>query len=303
MTDTGAYGENLGSRFELQNVPTILSRNVKRGSLALTEIRGNDPIPFCSKPIPIENAYLVAIQKRDYPNHLYWEDGKQYPVQNLRAGQTLLYDLRRDPVVLMDKPFHSIHFYLPSDVLDKVAEEASAPKISELAYKPGCGYDDPTMVNLMSAAATAFTNPEEVPQLFVDHIALAMASHIASTYGGLVPGSHVAKGGLAPWQKKRAKELIESRLDGALELEDLARECGLSKRHFCRAFRQSTGQSPHEWFQLRRIDRAKDLLLDRDKSLAEVGILSGFSDQSHFTRVFMQYVGTTPGVWRRNRCE
>jgi AraC-like DNA-binding protein len=159
------------------------------------------------------------------------------------------------------------------------------------------------MMSLITAAASAFTNPDEVPQLFVDHISLAMASHIAATYGGLSPGRQVAKGGLAPWQRKRATELIESRLDGALELEALAKECGLSKRHFCRAFRQTTGQSPHEWFQLRRIDKAKVLLLDRGKSLADVGILSGFSDQSHFTRVFMQYVGTTPGVWRRNRCE
>lgn len=302
MTDMGAYGENLGSRFELRNVPTIMSRNVKRENLALTEIRGVIRTPFASKSIPREDAYLVAIQLRDYPDHHYWEDGKEYPIQNLRSGQTLLYDLKRDPVALMDKPFHSIHFYLPSDVLDKVAEEASAPKISELAYKPGFGYDDSTMINLMSAASTAFATPDEVPQLFVDHIALAMASHVAATYGGLSPGRYVAKGGLAPWQKRRAYELIESRLDGSLELEALAKECGLSKRHFCRAFRQSTGQSPHEWFQLRRIDRAKDLLLDRNKSLAEVGILSGFSDQSHFTRVFTQYVGTTPGVWRRNRC-
>jgi AraC-like DNA-binding protein len=303
MTDTGAYGENLGSRFELQNVPTVLSRNVKRENLALTEIKGNAPSPFPSKSIPREAAYLVALQLRDYPTHLYWEDGKQYPVQDLRGGQSLVYDLQRDPVVLMDKPFHSVHFYLPSDVLDKVAEEASAPRISELVYKPGFGYDDPTMASLMTAAATAFANPDEVPQLFVDHISLAMASHIASTYGGLSPGGKVSKGGLAPWQRKRATELIESRLDGALELEALAKECGLSKRHFCRAFRQTTGQSPHEWFQLRRLDRAKELLLDKGKSLAEVGILSGFSDQSHFTRVFMQYVATTPGVWRRNRCE
>jgi AraC family transcriptional regulator len=301
MADTGAYGENLGSRFELQRVPTILSRNVKRENLALTEIKGDTLAPFQSKSIPRETAYLVAIQMQDYPNHLYWEDGKPYPVQDLRVGQTLLYDLQRDPVVLMDKPFHSVHFYLPSDVLDKVAEEAGAPRISELAYKPGFGYDDPTMVNLMNAASTAFVNPDEVPQLFVDHIALAMASHVAATYGGLSSGRHMIKGGLAPWQKKRATELIESRLDGALELEALAKECGLSKRHFCRAFRQSTGQSAHEWLQMRRLDRAKDLLLDKHKSLADIGILSGFSDQSHFTRVFMQYLGTTPGAWRRNR--
>ncbi|MGO8532042.1 helix-turn-helix domain-containing protein [Rhizobium ruizarguesonis] len=276
---------------------------MKRENLALTEIKGKTAEPFMSKSIPPERAYLVALQLRDYPKHLYWEGGKENPMQDVRAGQTLLYDLQRDPVVLLDKPFHSVHFYLPSDVLDKVAEEASAPKIGELVYKPGVGYDDPTMMSLITAAATAFTNPDEVPQLFVDHIALAMASHIAATYGGMSPGRNVAKGGLAPWQRKRATELIESRLDGALELEALAKECGLSKRHFCRAFRQTTGQSPHEWFQLRRIDKAKDLLLDRGKSLADVGILSGFSDQSHFTRVFMQYVGTTPGVWRRNRCE
>ncbi|MDE1995083.1 MAG: helix-turn-helix transcriptional regulator [Rhizobiaceae bacterium] len=303
MSDARAYGDNLGSRFGLSNVPTIISRSIKRDDLAMTEIRSDNPEVAPSRSIPREAAYLVALQVRDFPNHLYWEDGKQFPICHLAAGQTVLYDLRRDPVVLLDKPFHSIHFYLPDSVLDKVAEEASAPRISELVYKPGQGYDDNTMFNLVSAARAAFEKPDEVPQLFVDHISLAIASHVAATYGGLSPGRHVAKGGLAPWQQRRALELLASRLDGGLELETVARECGLSKRHFCRAFRQSIGQSPHEWLQLRRVECAKGHLLDRSKSLAEIGVLSGFSDQSHFTRVFTQQVGTTPGLWRKNRCD
>jgi AraC family transcriptional regulator len=61
-------------------------------------------------------------------------------------------------------------------------------------------------------------------------------------YGGLRPSSVSARGGLAPWQEKRAKELLEANIDGDLPLAQLAAECQLSKWHFSRAFRQATGR-------------------------------------------------------------
>jgi AraC-like DNA-binding protein len=111
----------------------------------------------------------------------------------------------------------------------------------------------------------------------------------------------IPRGGLAPWQAQRAKELMNANLDGKLPLSRLAEECGLSTRHFARAFRQTTGVPPHRWLLGRRVDRAKDLLHDPALSLAEVALACGFADQSHFTRMFTTVVGLSPGLWRRMR--
>ena len=126
-----------------------------------------------------------------------------------------------------------------------------------------------------------------------------MASHVAHAYGG-VRARHVhRRGGLASWQLKRAMELMSESLTQGSALSRLAEECGLSTRHFARAFRQSTGVPPHRWLLRHRVQRAKDMLRTQALPLAEVSQRCGFADQSHFTRVFSRQVGMSPGKWRR----
>jgi transcriptional regulator GlxA family with amidase domain len=157
------------------------------------------------------------------------------------------------------------------------------------------------MRGLVSSLMPAFENPEQATRLFVEHVTLAVAIHAAKTYGAMMPVTLSARGGLAAWQVKRTQETLAANLEGDISLADLANDCGLSASHFSRAFRQSTGLSPHRWLMQRRVDLAKSLLPDRKLSLAEIALSCGFTDQSHFTRVFSAFVGISPGAWRRNR--
>ena len=109
----------------------------------------------------------------------------------------------------------------------------------------------------------------------------------------------LTRGGLAPWQVRRAKELMTANLQEHVPLSQLAARCGLSMRHFARAFRQSTGVPPHRWLLNHRVDRAKEKLRNPALTLAEIGLACGFADQSHFTRTFTAVVGMGPGLWRR----
>jgi AraC-like DNA-binding protein len=107
------------------------------------------------------------------------------------------------------------------------------------------------------------------------------------------------RGGLAPWQLKRAEALMSENLSVQVPLGQVAEECGLSVRHLARAFRQSTGVPPHRWLLDRRVKRAKELLPNSELSLSDVALACGFGDQSHFTRTFTAAVRLSPGVWRR----
>jgi transcriptional regulator GlxA family with amidase domain len=104
---------------------------------------------------------------------------------------------------------------------------------------------------------------------------------------------------LTPRELRRAKEILRADLSGNLSLEQLARECGLSRSHFARAFRQSTGSAPHQWLMAQRIERARELLRGSRAPLREVARACGFVDASHFSRVFRGNTGTTPSVYRR----
>jgi len=107
------------------------------------------------------------------------------------------------------------------------------------------------------------------------------------------------RGGLAPWQVRRACEKLESDLSGKFTLEQIAAEFDLSVSHFSRAFRVSTGLPPHQWLLRQRVKAAKQLMTVRDLSLSEIAISAGFANQSHFTRVFSAVVGASPAAWRR----
>jgi AraC family transcriptional regulator len=90
----------------------------------------------------------------------------------VRAGESCIYDLRRNPTVLLDKPHHSLAFYLPRAALDAIADEANAPSIHDLNYKPGAGVNDVTISSLGSLLLPTLSNPDQANPLFVDHVLL-----------------------------------------------------------------------------------------------------------------------------------
>jgi AraC-like DNA-binding protein len=299
VSEQSAYGQAHGSRFRQEATRAIVTRVLRKTEIAVTEVRGDDPETFTSGSIPYEDAFLVAVMARAYPHHEYWEGGKQAELTDLAAGDTVLYDLKRDPVVLIDKPFHSLHFYLPRIALNAIADDANVSRVTELDYTPGAGVRDPSMTNLGMSMLAALDRPEQASRVFVDHVTLAVAAHVAHTYGGMRQVARPMQGGLAPWQERRAKELLHANLHGDVSLKEIARECGLSISHFTRAFRQTTGLAPHRWLVGRRIEQAKALLRGRRFLLSEIALRCGFADQSHFTRTFTAIVGVSPGAWRR----
>jgi AraC family transcriptional regulator len=108
-----------------------------------------------------------------------------------------------------DQPFHSVLFYLPKTAIDALADQADVPRIGELQYEPGVAISDETLKHLGLSLMPAFRTPDQVCRLFLDYVTLAFASHAAQTYGGMRKLSKPIKGGLAPWQERLSKGVVE----------------------------------------------------------------------------------------------
>jgi AraC family transcriptional regulator len=301
MTQAGAFGQRLGQFLHLKDAPpSLITRSLCSVELAVTETRDDSPVPGLSGSLTAEDAFLVSLKLHDYPNCELWEDGKCVMKADVRAGATYLYDLKRDPRYVINKPFHSLFFYLPRSALDGIAEQSGAPRVGELACQLGIGHDDAVIRHIGASLREGLRRPAETNQLFIDHMMLALTAHVAQAYGGLRRIAESTRGGgLAPWQTKRACERLESDLGGKLQLAQIAAEVGLSVSHFSRAFRISTGLPPHQWLLRQRVRAAKQLMTVRDLPLSEIALSAGFANQSHFTRVFSEVVGVSPGAWRR----
>jgi two-component system response regulator YesN len=98
---------------------------------------------------------------------------------------------------------------------------------------------------------------------------------------------------------QRAMAFVEKHLNSSVSLDQVAREAGMSKFHFCRVFKGATDLTFREYLARRRIARAVELLQDRDRSLSEICLSVGFKDMSHFSRVFRKLVGQPPSRFRR----
>jgi AraC family transcriptional regulator len=296
---TEAYGQRLGERLRIENAPAIVTRALRTADIAVTEVRCDNPPSEMSRPIQQEDAFLVALYLRDRPRFQYWEDGRLKSVCDLRAGETNLADLKPEPRALLNEPYHSLIFYLPRAALDAIADDVNAPRIRDLNYKPGVGVNDVTISNFGSLVLPALRHPDQANRLFLDYVMLALGVHLAQTYGGMRPASLQVRGRLAPWQERRAKEILRANLQGGVPLKEVARECRLSVGHFSHAFRRTLGVAPHSWLIEQRIVLSKEKLRDDRLSLTDVAAECGFCDQSHFTQHFTRIVGVSPGAWRR----
>ncbi len=78
----------------------------------------------------------------------------------------------------------------------------------------------------------------------------------------------------------------------------MAEQAGISKDYFSRIFRSVTGMNYSRWLNMIRLERATELLADREKPLTEVAMLSGFQSISSFNRVFRAEKGMAPGEYR-----
>ena len=300
MQSADANTQKFRNSFRVDETASLLIRTLTNAEITVTECKSGVGDGELSAPFPEDDAYIVGLMLKDYPNCHSWEQGRYVSRVDHLQGQTHLYDVKRDPRFRIDHPIHVLMFYLPRAGFDTISEEARMPRMGEIDYTPGVGHDDPVVRNLGQVMLEALKLPEQASRFFVDHVTLALTSHVAHTYGDLGNPMRPIRGGLAGWQKRRACELIDAHLDGGIPLCELAQECGLSTSHFARAFRQSTGVTPHAWLMRRRVDRASALMRDTKQPLSTIALAAGFADQSHFTRVFSKVLGISPGGWRRN---
>lgn len=99
------------------------------------------------------------------------------------------------------------------------------------------------------------------------------------------------------WLEK-AYGLINDRCNEKITIAEIASTVGVHPLHLARTFRVFFNCSPGEYLRKCRTDFASNLLLNSNKTLAEIALMSGFSDQSQFTQSFKQAVGTTPKKFR-----
>jgi AraC family transcriptional regulator len=297
-TRSGLFGQRLGRHLEMVSQTIVQASKGDRLSLAVTRLTCMRQDRDRTASIAPEAAFSVTYKLKDVEEHEFWSNGRMRYSRGFAAGTVNAIDLSEDPRSRVRGPFDTLQFYMRKDALDDLTYERGASPISALRSLPDTS--DPILGAMCAFLLSAPPEMAQTNQLFVDQVALSLLTYFAEGYGDMHIQPIPSNGRLAAWQERRTKEILHSRLAARLTIADVARECNLTPSYFAKAFRRTTGMSPHQYLTHIRLEEAKGLLLSSSLPLADIALICGFGDQSYFTRVFTRSVGASPGAWRRS---
>jgi len=205
------------------------------------------------------------------------------------AGSTSRWDIHR--------PMKVVQLYLPQATLERISGEADEAAPGDLLERTA--HPDPTTSRLLMSAADFLDGREPLDALFRQQLTDLLATRLLAAHAGSSTTLRPAAGGLSPKALRRAIERLRSDNDADVSLAALASDAGLSRFHFCRAFKESTGLSPHACLRQHRLEQAMNMLRDTDVSVVSVAAALGYSSQTAFAAAFRKLTGETPSNWRR----
>jgi AraC family transcriptional regulator len=285
---------------QLDGTSLVPSQFRTSGTFTITRLQSPAGLPdriTKSSPVP---ALLVSISLKCLPSSSYkvWTSDKLIPTSVVHPFRSNVIDFDSQPRCWAGCAFDYVHYSVPRQGLDDIAEDLGFGGVNN--YRLAVLEDDLVVAQITKSILPFLGRRDGLSVLALDQFSLILGAHLIQQYGVLQKTARRSNRGLAPWQKRRASEILHENMHGRIRLSDVARECGLSVSHFARSFKTSFGISTHQWLLQHRIEHAKQMMTQTTMSLIDIAVQSGFNDQAAFTRTFHQLVGVSPGRWRRH---
>jgi AraC family transcriptional regulator len=199
---------------------------------------------------------------------------------------------------------------IASDLIQTVANETFSGNTDRLELRPEFRFRDPQLeaIGLMLLSELerdSQLEPSKLGQehsndkLYVDSLTNVLAVHLLRHYSTTQPHFSTYPGGLPEPQLLQVLDYIHYHLNQPIKLADLATLLNISPFHFSHLFKQSMGIAPYQYLLQQRIERAKQLLKQTDRSITEIALLCGFNSHSHLSKQFRQITTMTPNTYRR----
>ncbi|MDO9713003.1 helix-turn-helix domain-containing protein [Paracraurococcus lichenis] len=194
-----------------------------------------------------------------------------------------------------------LHMYLLPNPFLALAKHTSQDFTAE-AVRYESGFRDPLIAQIAEAVLAELRHETSCGDLLVETLADSLAVRLLSSYSSLRanPAGEARRGrGLDARRLRHVIDYIDANLNADLTVEELAAAAMLSRFHFARMFKATTGQSPSRYIGQRRLEWAKAGLA-QGRSITELAYECRFSSESNFVRSFRRVMGVTPGHYRNS---
>jgi AraC family transcriptional regulator len=197
----------------------------------------------------------------------------------------------------------TLHLHLKKELLARTAEEMADRHPARLSFVPRSGLRDPLLLQIGLALWRELEQDSPGGQLYAQTAAHMLAVHLLRHYTSSSTPIKIKEPsqGLTQHQVRLVTDFILAHLAQDLSLEALAQQAGFSSYYFARLFRQTTGESPHQFVLRQRIEKAQHLLKETDMPLTQVALETGFANQSHLAQALKRHLGLTPRAIRQEQ--
>jgi AraC family transcriptional regulator len=163
------------------------------------------------------------------------------------------------------------------------------------------GTDDPDLRNLLILLQKESAAGGPCGTLYAESLTTALVTRLVYAARLQSVPAKTTVSALPARVLRRVTERMHVGLSTNLDLLTLAAESGYSRVHFLRAFKATTGQTPHRYLNELRLQKARDLLSDYSLALVDVAAACGFSSHGHLTAAFHTRFGLPPSQFRRRQ--
>jgi len=161
-----------------------------------------------------------------------------------------------------------------------------------------CEISDPLVHQIGRSLAAEVDAGAPAGSIYAESLVNTLVAHLLRHHSSAGERFQHYLGGLPKRKLRRVTEFIDENLDRDLTLLEIAEIAELSPFHFARSFKQATGSTPIQFLMHRRVDLAKQLLVESELPIVEIGLRAGFKNQSHFTTLFRKITALTPKAYR-----
>lgn len=223
--------------------------------------------------------------------------GEQFQHEHMTGGDSFLVPQGLAYRLYRFTSAEGIRLVIEPEFLHRVAAETFDQSSVELM--PHFAHSNPLIMQILLELRNDLAAGCPAGLIYGESLIHALATYLLRHYAVRCPQRKLKVEGLPSAKLQQAIDYIQAHLSQDVSLEAIATEVGMSRYHFARLFKQSTGQTPHRYVSQCRVKQAKRLLTEESLSIAEISQRLGFVNQHQFAAFFRKQLGISPTQYRR----
>ncbi len=283
-------------QLECTRLPILSSRNQSWENILVEQFQH----PAGEGKTYYSNEHSICLSLAPRPVHLLQTQGDKTRMGLYAKGDFCITPAKMPFFARWDSDDRFLQIRIASQFIQSIARETMDTNPDLLELLPEFRIRDPQIEAIATLLLAELKQGNSGGRLYIESLTNILAVHLLRQYAATKPHFTVYEGGLPQRQLLQVLDYINDHLNQDIKLADLADLLDMSQFHFSHLFKQSIGTSPYQYLLQQRIERAKQLLKQSDRSIMDIAFLCGFNSHSHLSKQFRQLTGTTPKAYRVN---